>query len=111
MLYLKGSHRVGEGSALQQIPCQQLRPCFVPLESGLCIWGNVFYYLFIYLSIYLFTFSLISRCRIVLHLKAVTLNPSEGLWASPLLSVFVTGASCALPLGWGGTGDKRVLTP
>lgn len=50
MLYLKGSQRVGDGSTLQQIPCQQLSPCSVPLESGLCIWGND---LFICLCIYL----------------------------------------------------------
>lgn len=59
-LYLQGSQRVGDGRAVQQIPWQQLSPCFVPLESGLGTWANgSFSYLFI------------NGCRIV-HLKAIT---------------------------------------
>lgn len=55
--------------------------------------GKWFVYLFVYLFIY--------ACRIV-HLKAFTLNPLKGLWASPLLSVFTRGVCLCSPsgLGW-----------
>lgn len=89
MLYLQGSQRVNDGRAMQQIPGQQLSPCLVPLD---CADGEM-----VHLCSYFFIFG----CRIV-HLKAITLNPLEGPWASPLLSVFIAGAGLCSPsgLGW-----------
>lgn len=58
-------------------------------------------------------FFLFARCRIVC-LKAITLNPSECLWASPLLDVIVTGACLCSPSGpvwdvWQVSADTVVL--